>query len=139
MRRKWTEEEIEVIKEYYPTYPTRKIAEKLGRSIKSIEGRAKYMGIRKEEPNIGYYMTPREKREWFALRCPKDCPFIGQICGKMPFCNYAAYAEYINPTRPTRMTIGENGKEDFHIPPNCDLYEKFKGKKIPHPKQQLDI
>ena len=33
--------------------------------------------------------------------------------------------------RETRMTVDKNGNIDWHLPPNCDMYEKYKGTKLP--------
>ena len=70
------------------------------------------------------------KGEGFAKHCPKDCPFRDNIASgqTMVFCSFALFADLLEPGRHTRTEI-KDGKIDYHVPPNCDVYEKYKGKK----------
>lgn len=66
--------------------------------------------------------------EFLAENCPADCPFRSTMTKnyKLWFCSYALYASYFDPNRGTRTTIDENGRVDYHTPPNCDIYPRFK-------------
>ena len=69
-------------------------------------------------------------RSWPARACPKDCPFLGRL-GSLPYCRFSEYALVMEDDRETRMTVDKNGNIDWHLPPNCDMYEKYKGTKLP--------
>lgn len=49
MRRNWTEEEVEFLKENHETLRIKQIAEKLGRSEDAVRGRAKFQGLIKSK------------------------------------------------------------------------------------------
>ena len=61
-------------------------------------------------------------------KCPRDCPFLDRLCGgtSYRFCSYTLYARSLDPDRLTRTTVSPDGKVDYHIPPHCDIYEKYK-------------
>lgn len=67
----------------------------------------------------------------FAMKCPRDCPFRMRLAsGFTPyFCAFALYADMLDAGRHTRTEIREDGTVDYHIPPDCDVYEKYKGEK----------
>lgn len=68
----------------------------------------------------------REKEENFAkYKCPKDCPFLGGTKWE-PMCEYALRADDIGLLRNTRTTVNLDGSLDFHIPPDCDIYDEYK-------------
>ena len=61
-------------------------------------------------------------------KCPRGCPFLDRLCGgtSYRFCSYTLYARSLDPDRLTRTTVSPDGKVDYHIPPHCDIYEKYK-------------
>lgn len=70
--------------------------------------------------------------EFIAERdCPRDCPFLNRIAGGAGarVCTFALYADILEPNRHTRTEIHEDGTIDYNIPPNCNVYEKYKDKK----------
>lgn len=71
----------------------------------------------------------RECGNFAAHDCPRDCPFLDRIASgqTMRFCSFALYADLIEAGRHTRTEILPDGTVDYHIPPNCDVYERYKG------------
>lgn len=72
--------------------------------------------------------------EGFAKSCPKDCPFRCNTSGLI-MCQFALYADKLEPGRLTRLEVEMDDnyrvtKEIWHIPPECDVYEKYKGKDV---------
>lgn len=70
--------------------------------------------------------------EFIAARdCPKDCPFRDRIASgqTMIFCSFGLYVDLIEAGRHTRTEVLPDGTVNYHIPPNCDAYEKYKDKK----------
>ncbi len=49
---RWSAEELELLKELYPTTPNLEIAHQVGRSIKSVVSKAHQMGLRKDEERL---------------------------------------------------------------------------------------
>jgi hypothetical protein len=43
--RKWTEEEVSVVRELYGKVPTKEIAKKLGRTVRQVQDKAKDLGL----------------------------------------------------------------------------------------------
>ena len=43
----WTPEEVRHLKRYFRNYSTAEIAEELGRSVSSVQGKATYLGLLK--------------------------------------------------------------------------------------------
>ena len=69
------------------------------------------------------------KDEYFVTyQCPKDCPFRDKLERSYKFCSFSIYADAIEPGRRTRTEIHDDGSIDYHEPPDCDIYEKYKGK-----------
>ena len=60
--------------------------------------------------------------------CPKDCPFRDKMSYGIAFCSFAIYANQLEPGRMTRTEISEDGKINYHLPPDCDVYERYKDK-----------
>lgn len=65
---RWTEKEIEILKEMYPTKPTRLIAEKLGRTVMAVRTYARNVGVKKA-PDYNYMLdsinaVPQEKKDF---------------------------------------------------------------------------
>ena len=60
--------------------------------------------------------------------CPKDCPFLDRIAGgvSIRICTFSLYADLIEPGRHTRTEINQDGSVDYKLPPECDVYEKYK-------------
>lgn len=76
----------------------------------------------------------------FAKHCPQDCPFRAKISEGINVCQFSLYADRLEPGRLTRLEVtrDEHGNikdYDWHVPPNCDVYEKYKGKDIGKLKQ----
>lgn len=59
-------------------------------------------------------------------RCPEDCPFRDKMSFGITFCSFAIYANLLEPERLTRTEIRKDGTVDYHIPPDCDVYKKYK-------------
>lgn len=69
----------------------------------------------------------RKQNEFLAKICPDDCPFLDRLGtgSTVRFCSFALYADIIEPGRHTRTEIKQDGTVDYHIPPNCDVYERY--------------
>ena len=65
----------------------------------------------------------------FVKDCPKDCPFLATYAN-MRACQFSLFANKLEPGRYTRMTIEPDGSYNWHIPPNCDVYKKYRGHKV---------
>jgi hypothetical protein len=46
---KWSNDELKLIRKVFPTASTRQVAEKLGRTVKSVEIKASKMGLKKSK------------------------------------------------------------------------------------------
>ena len=75
-------------------------------------------------------MVNGEKRYegWVSRKCPCDCPFRD----KMPdhsdyYCSFALYADVLEPGRFTRTEITPDGAVNYHLWPDCDIYQRYKG------------
>lgn len=66
---------------------------------------------------------------YFAtLHCPHDCPFRDKLDTGIMFCSYSIYSVRLDQNRRTRTEISPEGTVNYHIPPDCDIYEKYKDK-----------
>lgn len=66
---------------------------------------------------------------YFATyKCPHDCPFRDKFDGKIKFCSFSVYAEVLEPGRLTRTEVRKDRSPDYHLPPDCDVYERYKDK-----------
>jgi len=74
----------------------------------------------------------------FARRCPTDCPFRSHDQG-LCICSFSLYANVLEPGRYTRMTIDADGKYNWHLPPDCDIYKKYKGKELRKDVKKVQI
>lgn len=61
-----------------------------------------------------------------AHKCPKDCPFRDKMGSGLIYCSFAIYADKLEPGRHTRTEITVDGEPDYHFPPDCDIYDKYK-------------
>lgn len=71
------------------------------------------------------------QNEGFAnTKCPRDCPFLERLGGGQTIlcCMFATYTPFLEPDRITRTEIKEDGTVDYHMPPHCDIYKKYKGR-----------
>ena len=73
-------------------------------------------------------VSPNELVEdWVKHKCPRDCPFnkrLGDL--RTRYCNFAVYADVLEPGRKSRTEIDADGNVDYHIWPDCDIYKKYK-------------
>jgi len=60
--------------------------------------------------------------------CPKDCPFRDRISYGIMFCSFSIYADQLEPKRFTRTEIMPDGTVNYHLPPDCDVYERYKNR-----------
>lgn len=69
----------------------------------------------------------KKRDEFLAKICPADCPFLDRLAtgSTVRFCSFAIYADIIEPGRHTRTEINDDGTVNYHIPPNCDVYDKY--------------
>ena len=68
--------------------------------------------------------------DWVKYKCPRDCPFnkrLGDL--RTRYCNFAAYADVLEPGRKSRTEVDPNGNVNYHIWPDCDVYYKYKNLK----------
>ena len=49
---RWTDQELDVLRELYPLLPNLEIAQKLNRSVKSVVSKAHNMGLRKDPKRL---------------------------------------------------------------------------------------
>jgi len=45
---RWTDEELDLLRDLYPRVPNLEIAQKLNRSVKSVVSKAHHLGLKKE-------------------------------------------------------------------------------------------
>lgn len=60
--RRWSEEELEILKKYYPNTPTAAIAKALGRTISQIYGQAERLSLKKSEAYLASPYACRLRR-----------------------------------------------------------------------------
>ena len=66
-RKKWTKEEVEFLIRNYSTMDNRTLATLLGRSVSSVEHKAKYLGLRKDKRFWNDFYLERCKRRLMEL------------------------------------------------------------------------
>lgn len=76
-------------------------------------------------------VSANERQEdWVKYHCPRNCPFnkrLGDL--RTRYCNFAAYADVLEPGRHTRTEIDPDGHINYHKWPDCDVYHKYKNLK----------
>lgn len=68
-----------------------------------------------------------DKKQNFAKYiCPQDCPFRDRFDDAVSwYCSYGIYGEFLDTSRTTRTEVFADGSVDYHVPPNCDIYERY--------------
>ena len=77
VKRAWTEKEDKLLKNLYSELTTKQVAEKLGRSMTTVRGRAGKLGLVKQER-----WTPEEEQQLIALYPTHTYHEISKIMGK---------------------------------------------------------
>lgn len=81
--RKWTNKDLDLLKEIYPTTPTKEVAERLGRSVKGIGSKAKVLGLKKDKDFKYFTSWTEEEHNTFVKLYPNTSnKEIARILGK---------------------------------------------------------
>ena len=51
-RKPWTKEDVKKLKQIFKNRTTRQVAEELGRSLKSVQGKATKLGLKKDKGHL---------------------------------------------------------------------------------------
>ncbi len=129
MRKAWTKEEDEVLRQYYGNLSVVEIAQRLGRTTNSIYCRARKLGVRAHVPMEVITVNPNlEETKWAYLAGFIDCD--GRLGIHWTGKTTQAAVEFVNADEKTISTIkswlGLNGKllkiEDHRNEGYCPVY-----------------
>lgn len=71
IQKRWTEEEVEYLKKYYDVIPRKEVAKNLGRTINSVQVKARKIGLKKSSQ---YYYN---KRYFYNIDTPEKAYWLG--------------------------------------------------------------
>lgn len=69
-----------------------------------------------------------DKQDFATTICPHDCPFRDKLDRGLKYCSFAIYANQLEPGRIARTEVID-GEPNYHIPPDCDVYERYKDRR----------
>ena len=133
MKRTWTEEMNNYVRENYGKIPAKEIAKQLNKTSGAIVSRAKYLGLRYESDYSEQEkeMFKRERHLCWKCKHAVNKPVVVQIVkGKPKMVGKCPWADRLEPVKGWEtITVGYRGgiKNDD----NCDKTERFAVIKCP--------
>jgi len=134
MRKYWTKEEIELLEKLYADTPTKKLAEILGRTERSVYGQAFGLGMKKSEEYI------KKMLEEGYSRLTESGKVSRFKKGQIPFNKGVKQKRYMNPeaiekTKKTRFKKGYVPKNTAKIGTEVFTKDGYIKIKVAHPNK----